>query len=95
MEAKTGTLVVKVLRAHNLNAEDLDGSSDPFVRIVVGDQEFMTETKPHTVNPVWDETFEIKVCAVARRVRSCCASFARWSGQLPQGQACIRMADNH
>ncbi|XP_031566724.1 extended synaptotagmin-2-A-like isoform X2 [Actinia tenebrosa] len=59
-----------VLRIHVIEAKDLvkkdigvfkKGSSDPYAVITVGAQTFKTETKEETLNPKWDEVFEVFV----------------------------------
>ncbi|XP_020906062.1 extended synaptotagmin-3 isoform X3 [Exaiptasia diaphana] len=59
-----------VLRIHVLEAKDLvkrdigvfkKGSSDPYAIIKVGAQTFRTETKDETLNPKWNEVFEVFV----------------------------------
>ena len=37
------------------------GSSDPYVTLTIGAEKFSTSIKPSTLNPVWNETFELLV----------------------------------
>ncbi|PRP88770.1 putative ADP-ribosylation factor GTPase-activating protein AGD11-like [Planoprotostelium fungivorum] len=54
------TLHLKVLEAESLIATDLK-TSDPFVVIKLGLYEARTKTKSSTLNPIWNENFEIEV----------------------------------
>lgn len=63
-----GMLRVTVISAKNLKAADRGGKSDPNVTFLLnGDKVFKSETKKKTVNPVWNETFEV---AVPSRVKA-------------------------
>jgi len=60
-------LCVDVLKARNLVAADPDtvgsgyGTSDPFVTLRFGNQEFRTRVISTTLNPLWNESFEFTV----------------------------------
>ncbi|KAL5699948.1 hypothetical protein ACHQM5_025463 [Ranunculus cassubicifolius] len=54
-------LLVKVLEGRNLPAMDLNGLSDPYVRIQVGKQRFKTKVVPKNLNPIWSEDFVFRV----------------------------------
>ena len=61
-----GVLRVKVVEGSDLEAKDLKflgtgGSSDPYVSVILGAQKFATTIKPATLNPIWNETFEMFV----------------------------------
>lgn len=58
-----GIIRVNVISASNLQAENRDGTSDPFVFIRMGDRRLKTCTKTKTCDPIWDEQFQIKVSA--------------------------------
>ncbi|KAF8985000.1 hypothetical protein BGZ46_006290 [Entomortierella lignicola] len=45
----------------NMAIKDLNGFSDPYVRISIGGQSFTTNIIPKTLNPVWNATFEFSV----------------------------------
>lgn len=54
------TLVLKVVKAANLPAKDISGTSDPYVRIMLlPDKKHRLETKVKhkCLNPVWNESF--------------------------------------
>lgn len=54
------TLVVKILRAYNLPAKDLGGTSDPFVKTMLlpdKKHKLTTKVKRKNLNPVWNEIF--------------------------------------
>eukprot|EP01122_Echinamoeba_exundans_P010575 TRINITY_DN3985_c0_g1_i2.p1 TRINITY_DN3985_c0_g1~~TRINITY_DN3985_c0_g1_i2.p1 ORF type:complete len:465 (+),score=108.48 TRINITY_DN3985_c0_g1_i2:857-2251(+) len=60
------SVVLKVIEAANLAAADANGLSDPYVKISLGDgkkwvSEHKTKTILKTLNPVWNESFEMDV----------------------------------
>ncbi|KAJ8603083.1 hypothetical protein CTAYLR_006686 [Chrysophaeum taylorii] len=54
------TLRVRIIRAQDLRASDLS-TSDPYVRIKCNGRTFRSRTKLRTLNPVYDEVFEVDV----------------------------------
>ncbi|CAI8590491.1 unnamed protein product [Vicia faba] len=54
-------LVVRVIEAKNLPPMDLNGFSDPYVRLQLGRQRFRTKVVKKSLNPKWDEEFSFKV----------------------------------
>lgn len=50
-------LSVKVIEARNLPAMDLNGFSDPYVRLQVGRNRFRTKVVKKCLNPSWNEEF--------------------------------------
>nr|GMD40958.1 synaptotagmin-5-like [Ipomoea batatas] len=58
-----GVLTVTVISAEELPATDLAGKSDPFVVITMkkSDQKNKTRVLNNTLNPVWNQTFDIIV----------------------------------
>jgi len=57
-----GNLRVDVLDAQNLPAADSNGKSDPYCKFELNGQEiFKTKTQKKTLNPAWNENFEIPV----------------------------------
>lgn len=54
-------LLVKIIEARNLRAMDLNGLSDPYVKVQVGKQRFKTKVVKKCLNPVWGEDFCFKV----------------------------------
>ncbi|KAJ9128711.1 hypothetical protein P3X46_034554 [Hevea brasiliensis] len=54
-------LLVRVIEARNLPAMDLNGSSDPYVRVQLGKQKFKTKVVKKNLNPNWGEEFCFKV----------------------------------
>ena len=53
------TLLVKVIKGVKLDAKDLNGKSDPFVRIKVDDQFHNTKIIHKTLNPEWGESVRL------------------------------------
>lgn len=57
-----GTLRVDVLDAKDLQAADRNGKSDPFCKFELNGQEvYKSKTQKKTLNPVWNEYFEVAV----------------------------------
>ncbi|XP_031101963.1 synaptotagmin-4-like [Ipomoea triloba] len=58
-----GVLTVTVISAEELPATDLTGKSDPFVVVTMkkSDQKNKTRVLNNTLNPVWNQTFDIIV----------------------------------
>lgn len=52
-----GKLVVRVYRAEGLAAADINGKSDPFVKMDLVNQHHRTSTQYKTLNPEWNEMF--------------------------------------
>ncbi|KAI9599079.1 C2 domain-containing protein [Syncephalis fuscata] len=53
-----GTLVITVIAAENLKAVDSGGTSDPYVKIHVGNKNIgKTKVVKKNINPTWDEKF--------------------------------------
>lgn len=60
---------IKIKQARNLLAADSGGTSDPYVRIHIGDDikgGLKTKHVSKTLNPVWNETFRLSVRGVQR-----------------------------
>ncbi|KAK0657513.1 C2 domain-containing protein [Cercophora newfieldiana] len=57
-----GNLRVDILDAQNLPAADSNGKSDPYCKFELNGQEvFKTKTQKKTLNPAWNEYFEVPV----------------------------------
>lgn len=56
--SKIASLSIKVVKAANLKAMDLNGKSDPYVEIVYEKLKEKTKHINKTLNPEWNETFE-------------------------------------
>jgi Ca2+-dependent lipid-binding protein len=56
-------LHVKVLNGRNLRRADFMGKSDPYVRISLGEGTLSkkTQVKKNTLNPDWNESFDLVV----------------------------------
>ncbi len=59
--APVGVLLVTMNGARSLRKADTFGKSDPFAVLTVTEQTFQTKVIPKTLDPVWDETFEILI----------------------------------
>lgn len=74
--ADMGILTVFVDNAKGLKAADRNGYSDPYAQFTLnGAKVFKSDTKKKTLNPTWNEKFEVEV------VRPSCA-FAQLAGPL-------------
>ncbi|XP_022716280.1 C2 and GRAM domain-containing protein At1g03370 isoform X2 [Durio zibethinus] len=54
-------LIVGVIEARNIPAMDLNGFSDPYVRLQLGKHKYRTKVVKKTLNPSWGEEFSFKV----------------------------------
>ncbi|OVA19744.1 C2 calcium-dependent membrane targeting [Macleaya cordata] len=54
-------LLVGVIEARNLRAMDLNGFSDPYVKLQLGRQKFRTKVVKKNLNPSWGEDFSFRV----------------------------------
>ncbi|KAF9607807.1 hypothetical protein IFM89_001528 [Coptis chinensis] len=54
-------LLVRVIQGRNLRAMDLNGSSDPYVKVQLGKQKYKTKVVKKNLNPTWSEDFSFKV----------------------------------
>ncbi|CAL9188875.1 unnamed protein product [Musa hybrid cultivar] len=54
-------LLVHVIEARNLLAMDLNGLSDPYVKLQLGKHRAKTKVVKKNLNPVWDEEFSFRV----------------------------------
>src|SRR3954467_2462691 len=57
-----GILHVELASAANLYAADRSGTSDPFVEFILdGKKVFKSKVIKKTLNPVWDESFDVAI----------------------------------
>lgn len=56
-----GKLVVRVYRAEGLASADINGKSDPFIKMNLVNQYHRTSTQYKTLNPEWNEMFHFDV----------------------------------
>ncbi|KHG17834.1 hypothetical protein F383_00553 [Gossypium arboreum] len=54
-------LIVGVIEARNIPAMDVNGFSDPYVKLQLGKQRHKTKVVKKTLNPSWGEEFSFKV----------------------------------
>ncbi|XP_039053684.1 C2 and GRAM domain-containing protein At1g03370-like [Hibiscus syriacus] len=54
-------LVVEVIEARNIPAMDLNGFSDPYVKLQLGKQRYKTKVVKKSLNPSWGEEFIFKM----------------------------------
>nr|CAD7444341.1 unnamed protein product [Timema bartmani] len=57
LSAGQGLMEVTLLRAHDLVSKDMNGFSDPYCELKVGDErKYKSSVKKKTLNPCWDES---------------------------------------
>lgn len=56
-----GKLIVRVYRAEGLAAADINGKSDPFIKMSLVNQFHRTSTQYKTLNPEWNEMFPFNI----------------------------------
>lgn len=56
-----GKLIVRIYRAEGLASADINGKSDPFIKMYLVNQFHRTSTQYKTLNPVWNEMFQFEV----------------------------------
>lgn len=56
-----GKLIVRVYKAEGLASADMNGKSDPFIKMKLVNQIHRTSTQYRTLNPVWNEMFHFDV----------------------------------
>ncbi len=61
MDALSGTLLVEILSAHDLQPCDFNGFSDPYCVLISGNTKTKTQTIKKTLNPEWNETVVLRV----------------------------------
>ncbi|KAF8944289.1 hypothetical protein BGZ47_004430 [Haplosporangium gracile] len=49
---------VYISKATNLAVKDMNGFSDPYVKVSIGGHKFTTKVIPKSLNPVWDASFD-------------------------------------
>ncbi len=59
--APVGVLIVTMIGAQDLKKADTFGKSDPFVVLTLTEQTFKTKMIKNTLDPTWNETFEILI----------------------------------
>ncbi len=59
--APIGVLMVTMIGAQKLRKADTFGKSDPFTVLTLTEQTFRTKVVPKTLDPTWNETFEILI----------------------------------
>lgn len=49
-------MYISVLRGRNLTASDVNGKSDPYCRVTLGNKTFSTTVQPNTLDPEWQQS---------------------------------------
>ena len=57
MVQHSGTMRVLLSHARGLKSMDSNGYSDPYAKLILGEQKHKSQTKKKTLNPVWKEEF--------------------------------------
>jgi len=56
-----GILRITNMRAEKVAAKDMGNTSDPYLKIIIGDKKYKTKYIRKTLNPKWKETFQIPI----------------------------------
>ncbi|KAJ8620163.1 hypothetical protein MRB53_028692 [Persea americana] len=64
-------LCVKVIEGRNLPAMDLNGFSDPYVKLQLGRNRFRTKVVKKCLNPSWNEEFSFRVEDLSEELSIC------------------------
>jgi len=56
-----GVLRITLVEARNLVSKDFDGTSDPYCKLSVDDQQWKSKVIGSTLQPVWNESWEVVV----------------------------------
>ncbi|KAG0274874.1 hypothetical protein BGZ95_009395 [Linnemannia exigua] len=54
-----------ISKAANLAVKDMNGFSDPYVKVSIGGHKFTTKVVPKSLNPVWNATFDFDLEALS------------------------------
>ncbi|KAF9141261.1 hypothetical protein BG015_001352 [Linnemannia schmuckeri] len=57
-ESLTVRMRVHISKATNLAVKDMNGFSDPYVKVSIGGHKFTTKVIPKSLNPVWNASFD-------------------------------------
>ncbi|KAK3816721.1 MAG: phosphatidylserine decarboxylase-domain-containing protein [Linnemannia gamsii] len=57
-ESLSARMRICISKATNLAVKDMNGFSDPYVKVSIGGHKFTTKVVPKSLNPVWNATFE-------------------------------------
>ena len=87
------TLSVHIIRADHLPQMDVTGKADPYVKIMVGEQQRVTKTLKNTLSPQWDERFAVDVESSCRQVVLTLMDWDRFSANEIIGECRIQLAD--
>lgn len=82
---------VRVIRATNLPAADKDGKSDPFLALHAGIIKVKTKVQKNTLNPVWEETFELRVADPADPILVRVKDYDKFGSNDVLGEAAFRL----
>ena len=82
---------VRVIRATNLPGVDKDGKSDPQLALHAGIIKVKTKVQKNTLNPVWDETFELRVADPAEPILVRVKDYDKFGANDLLGEAAFRL----
>lgn len=88
-----GVLTIKLIGGDTLAARDLSGRSDPYVIFTVGDQQVQSKVKFQTLQPVWNESFQVCVASLDDRLNLHVMDWDRIGKHDPMGDGSIRLED--
>merc|ERR1712228_154519 len=59
-ELEVYAVQLEVISGHGLPSKDMDGKSDPFVKIKIGDKEMKTKAIKDNLNPIWNAKYSFE-----------------------------------
>lgn len=86
-------LQVRVVSGNNLPVGDLNGFSDPYVKLFWGGQTVKTSTKKKTLNPYWNETFTLTSSLATEPLKVSCYDWDRFTRDDVLGTGEVRTDD--
>ncbi|KAG2225823.1 hypothetical protein INT45_007067, partial [Circinella minor] len=82
-----GTVTIKIIEARNLRGVDRSGTSDPFVRLRVGNKQVhKTKHMKKTLTPKWNETFQCPISSQPTSLNIKVKDYNRFSTSIELGQ---------
>jgi stromal membrane-associated protein len=90
----TGVLAVVMKSGRNLPSMDLNGKSDPYVKLKIGDQKRKTKIVKKTLNPDWNENMMLH-CNLADSMRITVMDWDKFSANDLIADRTLSLADQH
>jgi len=88
-------VIIKVISGRGLAAMDMNGKSDPYLKIFYGAEKYKTSVQKATLTPHWDQTFSIKYKDSEKILRIECWDWDRIGANDFMGQIEIDLSTLH